>query len=144
MSGMDSPTQPNAAAEGSVAELAVNLFVTTATVVVLAPLPGVMPEHVEITVDGHLLHIRAARGAEANRDYLLHEWDARRFVRTLDLPEGAGWPVTASLAHGQLTITLARAPDSSSDTHIVVRPSSTASADPPDLIDLRPTDPEDP
>ena len=107
-----------------------NLFATTASVVIVAPLPGVMPEHVEITLDGPTLHIRAARGAEANREYLLHEWDVRAFERTLDLPEGAGWPVTASLAHGQLTITLARSADTPGDTHLVVRPSTTAASDP--------------
>jgi HSP20 family molecular chaperone IbpA len=120
------------------AQIAVNLFVTTSSMVVVAPLPGVMPEHVEVTLDGQVLHIRAARDAGPGHDYVVHEWDATRFARRLDLPGGAGWPVTATLAHGQLTITLARTADVPPDQPLVVRPSGTAATDPPDIIDLRP------
>ena len=49
-------------------------------------------------------HLRSA----APRDYLLQEWDYGGYERELDVPDGFGSGVEASLANGQLAIRVLR------------------------------------
>ncbi len=125
--------------EGLPGRLRVNVFASAARMMIVAPLPGVMAEHVEVVLDGNWLTIRAERGAEADHDYILHEWNISALQRELELPVDVGWPVTASLANGQLTITLARSRSGPAEP-IVITPSGDrlhAAEEVSDLIDLR-------
>ena len=125
--------------EGLPGRLRVNVFATTTRMMIVAPLPGVMAEHVEVVLDGHWLTIRAERGAEAEHDYILHEWNTSALQRELELPDDVGWPVTATLAHGQLTIAVARA-RSGQHEPITITPAGErdhAAEEVSELIDLR-------
>ena len=93
----------------------VNVYETTGAVVVVAPVPAVCAEDVTIEVRPGLsageparlrfwAHLRSA----APRDYLVHEWDYGGYERELDLPDGYGASVEASLANGQLAVRVLR------------------------------------
>ena len=82
----------------------VNMYETSEAVVVVAPLPAVQPEDVCVEVrNGNLRfwsHVRSA----GTRDYLLHEWEYGGYERELELPDGFGAGVEATLANGQLAV----------------------------------------
>lgn len=86
----------------------VNVHETDAALVVVAPLPAVQPSDVTIDLTpGHLritAHVRSA----PPRDYLVHEWDYGGYEREIDLPDGFGGGVEASLANGQLAVRVLR------------------------------------
>ena len=85
-------------------EVPVNIWQTDNALVVVAPLPAVTPDDVTIELrEGSLRfwsHLRSA----APRDYLVHEWEYGGYERTVEVPEGFGGGVEASLANGQLAI----------------------------------------
>ncbi len=91
--------------------IVVNGYITTESIVLVAPMPGVLPEDVEIAVDGRNVTLRAALRTDAPKDYFLHEWDYGDYERTIELPEPVGEPVMATLGNGQLAVSLARAAD---------------------------------
>lgn len=95
-------------------EIAVNAYRTESAMVIVAPMPGVMPEDVEIRVDGSTVSLRAELRTDAPKDYLIHEWDYGAYERTIDIGEGYGAPVTASLGKGQLVVSLAAGGDAPS------------------------------
>jgi HSP20 family molecular chaperone IbpA len=82
----------------------VNVYETTGAVVVVAPLPAVQAEDVTIELDGHHLRFWAHLRSAAPREYLLHEWDYGGYERLLELPDGYGAGLEATLANGQLAI----------------------------------------
>jgi HSP20 family protein len=86
----------------------VNVYETDGAVVVVAPMPGVMPDDVQIAVEGSTLTIRSELRTDAPKDYLLHEWEYGAYERTLELPDGLDGPVTASLGNGQLAVSVRR------------------------------------
>jgi HSP20 family protein len=88
--------------------IAVNGYTTDEAIVLVAPMPGVVPEDVEIVVDGTHVTLRAALRTDAPKPYFLHEWEYGDYERTVELPEPVGAPVTATLGHGQLAVSLHR------------------------------------
>ena len=98
----------------------VNVYEADAAVVVVAALPAVMPDDVEITVDGRQLRINAAMRSDAPKDYLIQEWTYGPYDRTVELPEGFGAGVEATLNNGQLAIRVLRGEGSGSQK---IRPS---------------------
>jgi HSP20 family molecular chaperone IbpA len=86
----------------------VNMYETTEAVVVVAPLPAVMPSDVEVEVAGRTLTIRAALRTAAPKRYILSEWSYGPYERTVELPEGFGRSVDASMANGQLAVRVLR------------------------------------
>lgn len=77
-------------------------------VVVVAALPGVMPDDVVVDLRDGTLSIRAEMRTPAEKDYLLHEWHYGPYERAVDLPEGfAGTPET-SFGNGQLAVRVPR------------------------------------
>jgi HSP20 family protein len=88
--------------------IVVNGYSTAEAIVLVAPMPGVLPDDVEIAVEGTTVTLRAALRTDAPKDYFLHEWDYGAYERTIELPEPVGEPVTASLGNGQLAVSLAR------------------------------------
>jgi HSP20 family molecular chaperone IbpA len=86
----------------------VNVYATSDALVVVAPLPAVQPSDVTIDLMPHCLRITAHLRTAAPKDYLLHEWDYGGYERELDLPDGFGGGVEASLANGQLAVRVLR------------------------------------
>lgn len=105
--------QPVRGARGGAMALPVDVHETDKDVVVRAPLPGVKPEDVEITVSGDTLMIRGElkRDEAVKRDsYVYQEWHYGQFARALQLPK----PVQADKAearfeNGVLVLTLPKA-----------------------------------
>jgi HSP20 family molecular chaperone IbpA len=86
----------------------VNVHETPAALVVMAPMPAVSHDDVTIeVVDGSLRFWAKVRSA-GPREYLVHEWDYGGFERSVDLPEGFGGGLEATLANGQLAIRVLR------------------------------------
>ena len=86
----------------------VNVHEASGALVVVAPLPAVQPEDVTIELRPGCLRFWAHLRSAGPREYLLHEWDYGGYERELDLPEGFGGGVEASLANGQLAIRVLR------------------------------------
>ncbi len=86
----------------------VNVYEATDALVVLAPLPGVMPEDVEVAVQGNTLSIKASMRTPAEKDYLVHEWHYGPYERTVEIPGGYAGPGEATLGNGQLAIRITR------------------------------------
>ena len=86
----------------------VNVYETTGAVVIVAPLPAVTADDVIIELRPGRLRICAALRSAAPRDYLIHEWDYGGYEREVDVPEGFGRAVEASLANGQLAVRVLR------------------------------------
>jgi HSP20 family molecular chaperone IbpA len=64
----------------------------------------VRPQDVAIDLWPDRLRITASLRSAAPRDYLVHEWDYGGYEREIDLPDGWGGAVEASLANGQLAV----------------------------------------
>jgi HSP20 family molecular chaperone IbpA len=86
----------------------VNVFETTGAIVIVAPLPAVTPDDVTIELRDRQLRFWAHLRSAAPREYLLHEWEYGAYEREVDLPEGYGRAVEASLGNGQLAIRVLR------------------------------------
>ena len=97
----------------------VNVYETTGALVVVAPLPAVTPGDVTIELRPgspaslrFWAHLRSA----GPRDYLINEWDYGGYEREVELPDGFGSGVEASLANGQLAIRVLRGESASPQT----------------------------
>jgi HSP20 family molecular chaperone IbpA len=89
----------------------VNVYETTGALVVVAPLPAVKADDVRVEVhQGNpatlrfWAHVRSA----PPRDFLVHEWEYGGYEREVDLPEGFGSGVEATLNNGQLAVRVLR------------------------------------
>jgi HSP20 family protein len=86
----------------------VNVYETDEALVVVAPVPAVQPEDVTIELWPGRLRIVAHLRSAPPRQYLVHEWDYGGYERELDLPDGYGGGMAASLANGQLAVRVLR------------------------------------
>lgn len=86
----------------------VNVYETEGALVVVAPLPAVTAEDVTVELRPGCLRFWAHLRSAAPREYVRHEWDYGGYERVLDLPDGYGAGVEASLANGQLAIRVLR------------------------------------
>lgn len=93
---------------GEVMRVPVNIYEAGEALVVVAPLPGVMPDDITVVVDGGELHISAAMRSPAAKEYLVHEWHYGPFERSVELPDGFGGGGSATYGNGQLAIRLMR------------------------------------
>lgn len=85
-----------------------NVYETTDAVVVVAPLPGVMADDVEVRVADGRLEISARMRTPAPKDYIVHEWHYGPWERSIELPHGFGGEAKASFGNGQLAISVRR------------------------------------
>ena len=91
--------------------LPIDAYVTPDEIVILANMPGVKPEDVEITLEGDTLTIKGERqGPRADLDYVLQERTYGPFQRTLSI----NVPIDANRAeahydNGLLTLTIPKA-----------------------------------
>ncbi len=98
----------------------VNVYETDEALVVVAPMPGVMAEDIEVRVRPGTLTISAAMRTAAPKDYLLHEWHYGPYRREVGIPDHFGGEVAASFGNGQLAVHLGRG--SPHDEETVIRP----------------------
>lgn len=91
--------------------LPLDAYVTPEEIVVLANMPGIKPEDVEITIEGDTLTIKGERPTPLeNVNYVMQERPYGKFQRTLNI----NIPVNADKAearyeHGMLTLTIPKA-----------------------------------
>lgn len=86
----------------------VNMYEASNAVVVVAPLPAVTWEDVTIQVRPGTLRFFAHLRSAGPREYLIQEWEYGGYEREIELPDGYGSDVEASLANGQLAIRVLR------------------------------------
>lgn len=86
----------------------VNVYETPGALVVLAVLPAVSPEDVEIETRPGAVRFWARVRSAGNREYLIKEWEYGGYEREIEIPEGFGGSVEATLANGQLAIRILR------------------------------------
>jgi HSP20 family protein len=99
-------TEPQA---GGAQRVPVNMYETDEALVVVAPMPGVRADDVEITVAPDELTLRAElRAPAATKHYVRREWAYGDYERTVPLPPGFGGSVSASLGNGQLAVSIGR------------------------------------
>jgi HSP20 family protein len=95
------------------ATLAIDLYETGEALVVTAPVPGVKPEEVEITVTGSTLTVKGETKAEERSEhgnYLRQEVRYGSFQRTMELPVNVqANKAEAVFENGVLTLTLPKA-----------------------------------
>jgi len=95
----------------------VNVYETSAALVVVAPLPAVSADDVTIELRPGCLRIWAHVRSAGPRQYLVKEWEYGGYERELDLPDGFGAGVEASLANGQLAVRVLRGASQSATIH---------------------------
>ncbi len=86
----------------------VNVYETSAALVVVAPVPAVSASDVTVELRPGNLRFWAHLRSAAPREYVAHEWDYGGYEREIDLPAGYGSGVEASLANGQIAIRVLR------------------------------------
>lgn len=113
--GTDQPThqqvvEATAATEATMRpqKVPVNVYETAGALVVIAPLPAVRADDVTIEIRPGTLRFWASLRSAGPRDYLVHEWEYGGYEREVELPDGYGGGVEASLANGQLAVRVLR------------------------------------
>jgi len=89
----------------------VNMYETTAALVVVAPLAAVTAADVQVELragDPATLRFWAHVRSAPPRDYLVHEWEYGGYERQLDVPAGFGAATEATLNNGQLVVRILR------------------------------------
>ncbi|MGO8860789.1 MAG: Hsp20/alpha crystallin family protein [Acidimicrobiales bacterium] len=86
----------------------VNVYETTGALVVLAPLPAVTPRDVTIEIRPGAVRFWAHLRSAGPRDFVMHEWEYGCYEREIELPDGFGRGLEATLANGQLAIRVLR------------------------------------
>jgi HSP20 family molecular chaperone IbpA len=86
----------------------VNVYETGAALVIVAPLPAVTPSDVTIELRPGSLRFFARLRSAGPREYLVNEWDYGGYEREVEIPEGFGAGVEATLANGQLAVRVLR------------------------------------
>lgn len=105
------PTRQRTQAPERVWRLPLDAYVTAEEIIVVANMPGVQSEGVEITIEGDTLTIRGERPAPLeNVDYVMQERPYGKFQRTLNI----NIPVDANKAearyeNGLLTLVIPKA-----------------------------------
>ena len=111
----DSFVRPGSWGDGSSEALALPLDVSSTKdeLVIEAPLPGVRPDDVDVTVENGTLTIRAQMNTERTEgegDYLVREIRRGTFTRSLSLPTGLEPDkAEATFKDGMLTLRVPRA-----------------------------------
>ena len=86
----------------------VNVYETTGALVVVCPMPAVKAADVTVELGPGTLRFFARLRSAPPKEYLVHEWEYGGYEREVDLPEGFGGGVEATLANGQLVIRVLR------------------------------------
>lgn len=88
----------------------VDIYETPAGLVVMADLPGITHEHVDVRVDNHTLTIRAQAVHAQQAEPLYREYELVNYFRQFELSDKVDADkIRADLKHGVLTLTLPKA-----------------------------------
>lgn len=106
----------------------VNMFELPEGLMIVAPMPGLQPNDVELSVADTVLTLRGRRTpGQEDRDYLTKEWDYGPYGRTIELPFAVDTDhIIATLDNGVLTVNLRRS-DALTPRRIHVRSAETRS-----------------
>lgn len=97
----------------------VNVYESSEALVVVAPLPAVTANDVSVELGPGTLRFWAHVRSAPPREYIAHEWEYGGYEREIDIPDGYGGDVEASLANGQLAIRVLRG---QCDGPVVIQP----------------------
>ena len=86
----------------------VNAYETTGAFVVVAPIPAVTHDDVVVQFRDGSLRFYAELRSAGPREFVIHEWEYGGFERELDVPDGFGAGLEATLHNGQLAIRVLR------------------------------------
>jgi HSP20 family molecular chaperone IbpA len=86
----------------------VNVYEASGALVIVAPLPAVRPQDVTIEFRPGRLRFWAHLRSAGPRTWLVQEWDYGGYERDVDVPDGFGRSVEATLTNGQLAIRVLR------------------------------------
>jgi len=101
----------------------VNMYETDEALVIVAPMPGVRPDDVEIVVEADRLTIRAELRAPARtKNYVMHEWEYGDYERSVPLPKVFHGDVRASRGKGNRAVSVGRDGERPSVSRHIVRP----------------------
>jgi HSP20 family molecular chaperone IbpA len=102
--------EATAAAEAAMRpqQVPVNVYETSAALVVVAPVPAVTARDVTVELNPGKLRFWAALRSAGPREFLIKEWDYGGYEREIDLPDGYGSGLEASVANGQLVVRVLR------------------------------------
>ena len=89
-------------------QVPVKVYEAPEALVVIAPLPAVQPSDVHIELRETTLRFWAHLRSAAPRRYLIDEWDFGGYEREIEIPDGFGAGIEATLANGQLVVRLLR------------------------------------
>ncbi len=88
----------------------VDIYETQAGLVVMADLPGVSKENLDVRVENGLLTIRGTTHGAAPGDAIYREFELANFFRQFELSDKVDQnKITAELKHGVLTLNLPKA-----------------------------------
>jgi HSP20 family molecular chaperone IbpA len=82
----------------------VNVYTTPGAMVVVCPMPAVTADDITIELRPGSVRFWAPVRSAPPRQYLIHEWEYGGYERELEVPDGYGAGVEATLANGQLAI----------------------------------------
>lgn len=82
----------------------INAYETSGAFVIVAPLPAVTEDDVTIELRADGIRFYAELRSSGPREYAVHEWEYGGYERAVDVPDGYGSDVEASLANGQLVV----------------------------------------
>jgi len=99
----------------------VNVYESPGALVIVAPLPAVTPNDVTVELSPGTLRFWAHLRSAGPRDFLVQEWDYGGYEREVDVPDGYGSALEASLTNGQLVVRVLRGEHQHS---LTVRPTS--------------------
>ena len=90
----------------------VNIFELPEGLMVVAPMPGLQAEDVDINVSDNVLTLRGNRTpGQEDREYMVKEWDYGPYQRSIELPFPVDMDnVIATLDNGVLTVNLRKSP----------------------------------
>ena len=97
----------------------VNVYTSTNALVIVAPMPAVTASDVTVELHPGRLRFWAKLRSAGPREYLVHEWEYGGYEREIDVPDGYGGGVDASVANGQLVVRVLRGQATDS---IVIKP----------------------
>ena len=98
----------------------VNVYETSRALVVVAPMPAVTADDVHVELKNGCLRFWAHLRSSGPREFLVHEWEYGGYEREVEVPEGFGAGVEATLTNGQLAVRVLRGDATST---VTVQPS---------------------
>ena len=86
----------------------VNVYESSGALVIVAPMPAVVHDDVTIELRPGAVRFWARLRSAGPRTYLVNEWDYGGYEREVEVPDGFGAGIEATLANGQLAVRVLR------------------------------------